>query len=209
MKTTLKSAIAIPFSLALTALVAAPSLAGSLTFATNVEEFNEGIGIKEAYRRNAANALGAPQLNAYSSTKDFLSLGVGGSAIFSFGTQFTNKVTLWETTWGDKNGRQSAYDEQVEIFASNSLDGAWTRLGLIKNIADGAYNTAEGASLSFEGVFQYLKLVDKSAAGSDRDGFDVNGIGVESVPEPFTIAGMVLGASGMIAARRRRTKQNA
>ncbi|MDB9509761.1 PEP-CTERM sorting domain-containing protein [Kamptonema animale CS-326] len=209
MKTTLKSAIAIPFSLALTALVAAPSLAGSLTFATNVEEFNEGVGIQEAYRRNAANALGAPQLNAYSSTKDFLSLGVGGSAIFSFGTQFTNKVTLWETTWGDKNGRQSAYDEQVEIFASNSLDGVWTRLGLIKNIEDGAYNTAAGASLTFDGIFQYLKLVDKSAAGSDRDGFDVNGIGVESVPEPFTIAGMVLGASGMIAARRRHTKQNA
>lgn len=209
MKTTLKSAIAIPFSLALTALVAAPSLAGSLTFATNVEEFNEGVGIQEAYRRNTANALGAPQLNAYSSTKDFLSLGVGGSAIFSFGTQFTNKVTLWETTWGDKNGRQSAYDEQVEVFASNSLDGVWTRLGLIKNIEDGAYNTAAGASLTFDGIFQYLKLVDKSAAGSDRDGFDVNGIGVESVPEPFTIAGMVVGASGMIAARRRRTKQNA
>lgn len=209
MKTILKSAIAIPFSLALTALVAAPSLAGSLTFATNVEEFNEGVGIQEAYRRNTANALGAPQLNAYSSTKDFLSLGVGGSAIFSFGTQFTNKVTLWETTWGDKNGRQSAYDEQVEVFASNSLDGVWTRLGLIKNIEDGAYNTAAGASLTFDGIFQYLKLVDKSAAGSDRDGFDVNGIGVESVPEPFTIAGMVVGASGMIAARRRRTKQNA
>ena len=209
MKTTLKSAIAIPFSLALTALIAAPSLAGSLTFATNVEEFNEGVGIQEAYRRNTANALGAPQLNAYSSTKDFLSLGVGGSAIFSFGTQFTNKVTLWETTWGDKNGRQSAYDEQVEVFASNSLDGVWTRLGLIKNIEDGAYNTAAGASLTFDGIFQYLKLVDKSAAGSDRDGFDVNGIGVESVPEPFTIAGMVVGASGMIAARRRRTKQNA
>lgn len=208
MKTTLKSAIAIPFSLALTALVAAPSLAGSLTFATNVEEFNEGVGIQEAYRRNTANALGAPQLNAYSSTKDFLSLGVGGSAIFSFGTQFTNKVTLWETTWGDKNGRQSAYDEQVEVFASNSLDGVWTRLGLIKNIEDGAYNTAAGASLTFDGIFQYLKLVDKSAAGSDRDGFDVNGIGVESVPEPFTIAGMVVGASGIIAARRR-TKQNA
>ncbi|MDF0553777.1 PEP-CTERM sorting domain-containing protein [Kamptonema sp. UHCC 0994] len=209
MKTTIKAAIALPFSLALTALVAAPSLAGSLTFATNVEQFNEGVGIKEAFRRNTANALGAPQLNAYSSTKDFLSLGVGGSAIFSFGTQFTNKLTLWETTWGDKNGKQSAYDEQVEIFASNSLDGTWTRLGLIKNIADGAYNTAEGASLSFDGVFQYLKLVDKSAAGSDRDGFDVNGIGVQAVPEPFTIAGMALGASGMIAARRRRAKQNA
>jgi hypothetical protein len=209
MKTTIKAAIALPVSLALTALVAAPSLAGSLIFANKVEQFNEGTGIKEAFRRNTANALGLPQLNAYSSTKDFLSLGVGGSAIFSFGQQFTNKVTLWETTWGDKNGRQSAYDEQVEVFASNSLTGVWTRLGLIKNIADGAYNTAAGASLTFDGAFQYLKLVDKSARGSDRDGFDVNGIGAEPVPEPFTIAGMILGGSGMIAARRRRAKQNA
>ena len=50
-------------------------------------------------------------------------------------------------------------------------------------------NTAEKASLSFNGVFHYLKLVDKSAPGSDRDGFDVNGIVIEAVPEPFTIRG--------------------
>ncbi|OCQ99277.1 PEP-CTERM domain protein [Oscillatoriales cyanobacterium USR001] len=206
MKTTIKSAIALSVSLALTTLVASPSRAGSIIFANQVEQFNEGVGIKDSYRRNTANALGAPQLNAYSSNKDFLSLGVGGSAIFSFGQKFTNKVTLWETTWGDYKGKQSGYDEQVEIFASNSLNGVWTRLGLIKNISDGAYNTAAGASLSFTGVFQYLKLVDKSASGRDRDGFDVNGIATESVPEPFTIAGMALGASGMIAARRRRAK---
>lgn len=209
MKTKLSTAAALPISLILTTLVAIPSQAASLSYATKVDFYKEGAGIDEGYRRNTASALGAPQLSAFDSNKNFLALGVGGEAIFSFGTLFHKSVTIWETTWGKKNA-QKDYDERVDVYVGNNLDGGWLYLGQILNIADNAYRSNAGASLNIgnNNVYTYLKLVDKSQAGRDRDGFDVNGIGVEAVPEPLTMGGLLLGMSGMVAARRRRVSQS-
>lgn len=210
MKTAIKAAIALPITLTLTALAATPSRAGSLTYATQVDSYIPGSGITEAYRKNTAGALGAPQLN-YDSNTDFLSLGRGGEAIFSFGTLFSGKVSLWETTWGKKNS-QSDYDERVAVFVGNLLNGQesdWLRIGEIWNIRDNAYRSATGASLSIgnNNAYQYLKLVDLTPRGNSDDGFDVNAVAVEAIPEPLTMSGLALGVSGMMMARRRRVSK--
>ncbi|MGG6297140.1 PEP-CTERM sorting domain-containing protein [Leptolyngbya sp. AN02str] len=194
-----------------------PSYAAGLTYASKVESYTEGAGIKEAYRRNTSNALGNPNLDGkfFDNNKKFLSLGVGGQAIFSFGTAFQDSVTIWETTWGAKKN-QNSYDEQVEVYVSDSLSGNWILAGLIKNIADNAYRSQAGATVTLQqgATYNFLKLVDKSAAGSDRDGFDINGIAVKAsatqpVPEPTTMSGLAVAAAGLVAARRRQAKQKA
>ncbi|MGE5656525.1 MAG: PEP-CTERM sorting domain-containing protein [Actinomycetota bacterium] len=210
MKTAIKAAIALPITLTLTALAATPSRAGSLTYATQVDSYIPGSGITEAYRKNTAGALGAPQLS-YDSNKDFLSLGRGGEAIFSFGTLFGGKVSLWETTWGKKSS-QSDYDERVAVFVGNLLNGKesdWLRIGEIWNIRDNAYRSATGASLSIgnNNAYQYLKVVDLTPRGNSDDGFDVNAVAVEAIPEPLTMSGLALGISGIMMARRRRVSK--
>jgi len=219
------SALAIfPLALTTVALASAPSYASSLTFASTVEAYNAGFatyGGKTTTisndRDNPNEALGTfnvPTGEVYNSgNQKFLSLGLGGSAIFSFGTLFQNEVRLWETTWGYKAG-QSAYDEQVEVYVGKNLND-WTFVSLVKNIADGAYNTKIGTSVKLAAgeTYQYVKLVDKSAQAKDRDGWDVSAIAVEAAPisaagapEPTTMAGIALAGAGFTAIRCRKAK---
>ncbi len=118
-----KLALALPLSFAVgTIATASPSFAISPTYADTVEVFNPGSGINDPNRRVPNHALGAPQLN-YNNNRDFLSLGYEGEAIFSFGTEFNEQVTVWETTWGIKS-RQSQWDEPIDVFVGNNLDGS-------------------------------------------------------------------------------------
>ncbi len=186
-----KLALALPLSFAVGAIAtAAPSFAISLTYADTVEVFNPGSGINDPNRRVQDHALDAPQLN-YNNNQHFLSLGYEGEAIFSFGTEFHEQVTVWETTWGTKSS-QSQWDERIDVFVGNNLDGSdedWRYIGEIFNISDQATHNEAGATLTFEGseTYQYVRLVDKSP--KRLDGFDVNAVGVKgveskSVPEP-------------------------
>ena len=63
-------------------IAASASAAHAVTFATAVVGYNQGLNIVDANRTIQANALGATNGN-------FLSLGLGGSAIFTFGSAFT------------------------------------------------------------------------------------------------------------------------
>ena len=66
-------------------------------------------------RTDVTNAIG-------NTTGDFLSLGLGGTAIFSFGTVFETVATVTEVTWGSTVG----YEETAMISVSrrwNQLDG--------------------------------------------------------------------------------------
>ncbi len=204
-------------------LGAASNAQAASLYATGVSYYGPGSGIKEsdAYRKNTASALGSPNLtadssNGYDGNKDFLSLGLGGRAIFDFGQDFSGNVTLWETTWGNKSG-QGSYDERVDIYYGNFAAGAdwgvlakdltqWTSAGKISNIADGAYNTAAGATnagFAPSGVFNRILLVDKSQVKENRDGFDVNAIAVQGIeqqeiPEPTSILSLLMvGALGI------------
>lgn len=182
-------------------------------FATDVVYYDNNGTAMAGYRQDTTHALGTPGLtadssNGYSGNKDFLSLGLGGRAIFNFGQDFAGDVTLWETTWGNKS-QQSDYDERVDVYygsfdsvgdwsvLANDLD-QWTYGGDIFNVEDGAYNTAAGATnagAAPEGVFNHLLLVDKSVTRGD--GFDVNAIAVQGVdsqdvPEPVSVLGLLL-----------------
>lgn len=214
--------IAISVSLAVSTAIgisAAPAFANT-DFATGVVEYNQGKGVSKS-RSIEEKALGSYD-KSFVGTKesetslknffignkteennknyDFLSLGFDGSAIFEFGTLFLPEITVWETTHGDKGRNQNRYDEQVEVFVGNELgEGAeWISLGIIENIADGAYDNSDGATIAadenseaFGQLFQYVKLVDKSEVKNGRDGFDVNAIAVKSVPEPASILGLL------------------
>jgi hypothetical protein len=173
MQTSIKEALALPISIVITALTAMPSMAGVLTYATKVEFYNNKGTQMEEYRKTLDNAIGAPQIDSSNnSNKNFLSLGIGGEAIFSFGTLFSKQVTLWETTWGNYS-TQAGYDEQVQVFVGNSLDGNdWLNIGTIRNIADNAYKNSLGATLNInnDNTYKYVKLVDKSQSCSCRVG---------------------------------------
>lgn len=215
-------------SLAVSAAIgisAAPAFAQS-TFATGVDQYTEGTGIKasQRWRANTDNALGS-YLDTYKGdtseknffigqNKDFLSLGLGGEAVFEFGTLFFPEITVWETTHGDKGRKQNKYDEQVEVFVGNDKDSDnWISLGRIYNIADGAYDNSDGATIKGDSgisnqLFKYVKLVDRSPNGNRRDGFDVNAIAVKSVPEPASILGLLtVGVVGGGSLGKRKKKQ--
>ncbi|MEO0985097.1 MAG: PEP-CTERM sorting domain-containing protein [Cyanobacteria bacterium J06639_14] len=202
-----------PVALAACVLGSAGSAQAMQLFATDVVYYDNNGTSMSGYREDTSNALGSPELmadssNGYTGNKDFLSLGLGGRAVFDFGQDFAGDVTLWETTWGYKSS-QSSYDERVDIYYGNFDDvtdwdalandlSQWSYAGDIFNVDDNAYNTAAGATNSGdapEGVFNYVLLLDKSV--TQGDGFDVNAIsvqGVESqdVPEPVSLIGLLL-----------------
>ncbi|AFY99968.1 PEP-CTERM sorting domain-containing protein [Calothrix sp. PCC 6303] len=211
----------LPFSIAATALSTTPVFAGTLDFATNVLEYKEGQGIQTSWRRITDNALGSydkgykgeeADVEKFFHTKNqnFLSLGLGGEAIFEFGKKFTKEVTVWETTWGSANEKQSYHDERIQIFVGNDLKN-WLSIGTIKNIADGAYKEKEGATLQIgnNDTYKYVRVVDKSQVADGRDGFDVNAIAVrgvtQAVPEPGAILGL-LAVGGMVVAKSKKQK---
>ena len=215
---------------------AASNAQAAALYATDVVYYNNNGTAMDNYRKNTANALGSPNLtadsnNGYDGSKDFLSLGLGGRAIFDFGQDFSGNATLWETTWGDRKSNQSSHDERVDIYYGNFSAGAdwgvlandltqWTSAGEIFNIRDGAYNTAAGATNAGSapsGVFNRILLVDKSSAKSSKDGFDVNAIAVQGIeqqqiPEHTSILGLLMvGALGIqqIKASRKSTADQA
>lgn len=204
MNNAIKTAIALPVSIALT-ICANSANAASLTYAETVESYTQGEFTyddpgKIATRTNVNNALGAPEDDA---TDNFLSLGFGGEAVFSFGGMFSEQVKVWETTLGGYNS-QDEYDEQVEVFVGNDLEN-WLSIGVIENIADGAYTDGATLDIGNDNLYQFVRLVDLSPVSEDRDGFDVNAIavntGMESVPEPTSILGLltvgILGATSL------------
>ncbi|MEL7351603.1 MAG: PEP-CTERM sorting domain-containing protein [Cyanobacteria bacterium P01_A01_bin.116] len=208
-------------------LCAAGNAQAAQLYATDVVYYDNNGTSMASYRTDINNALGDPGLtadssNGYRGNKDFLSLGVGGRAVFNFGQDFSGDVSIWETTWGNKS-KQSQYDERIDIYYGNFESGTdwsalandldqWTSAGEILNIEDNAYNTASGATnagFSPEGIFNHILLVDKSKAGNRRDGFDVNAISVQGIdeqdiPEPTSILSLLfVGALGAQTLRKR------
>ena len=179
-----------------TGLVFATAVSASaVTYATTVESTTLGtVGASYAGsgRDDSSNALGAPD-------GAFYSPGVGGEIVVSFGTVFTGDGVVYEVT----NGSPAGWPESVDIYVSNSAMGAWgTAVASVDNSA-----AASGATFTFAGAWQYMRLVDTSVAansgGADADGFDIDAIGVQAVPVPASA--LLLGAAlaGLGVARRK------
>jgi hypothetical protein len=169
-------------SLAFVTSLGATAQAATVT-ATSVDQYTQGSGVV-ASRAVTSNALG-------DADGSFLSLGLGGSAIFSFGTLFNPIGSIVEITFGNPNN----YKESADLFGI--LSGVATFLGNISN--------TNSTSFSFAGVFDQLLVKDTSQAVAGRDGFDIDSISVTPASVPLPASGLLLiPALGAIALRRRR-----
>lgn len=205
------------------------SASAATVYATEVDSGRVGVAgigfeatsqVHTESRDDAGNALGAPDNGPGDVAGGFFSLGIGGAAVFGFGTSFGLDASVFEVTFGC-GGAQNAngtcnYAETIDVYALagayTAFDGEFglsdlTSLGFTKvgSIANGDANAPGGGSIAIGGPFSYLALIDTSMAGSGRDGFDIDSVAVSAVPLPasalFLLGG--LGGLGFLRARRR------
>ena len=159
--------------------------AHAVTFATATVDYNQGAGITDASRTITTNAVGATDGN-------FLSLGLGGSAVFSFGSAFTGPAAVIEVT----NGIRSGHYETAMVWGGTGYDiGTDTLIGAV--LLGTINNTNSVATVAFNGIFSFLKIWDTSPVVAGRDGFDIDSISVAAVPLPAGIALLGAGLAGL------------
>lgn len=179
-------------------VAAAGAASASTVYATLVDWSGGGASdgvVNATNRSDVDNALGAPD-NA------FLSLGLGGWAVFSFGQPFVSPGSVIEVTWGNADNHPESADIWVGTSHTNgTLDlTGWQSAGSIAN----ANAQNPGATVLFPGgPYTFLAIKDTSPVVQGRDGFDVDAVGVSPVPLP---AGglLLLSGLGFLAFRRRK-----
>lgn len=227
-----KIAQAVPASLMVTAIAAAPSLAGTLKYASEAT-YNEGFKVEEYGwlrgddsfdRTDINNALGDDLTKFTSLGKTVGWRGEEGSAIFDFSDKgFTGEVKIWEAT-NESELENRRWDEMVEVWVGTDLDNfvylgdiynqdnydAGNTLSVVnpvtgKTSKDINFGSLFTTDLYGDEVFKYLKVVDKSVMGG---GFDLAAVAAEqSVPEPSTILGLLaVGSLGASFLKRKQQK---
>jgi len=192
---------------ALVMVMASLSHALNYTYATDVR-WDKGSGVPSVssdQRYNQASSLGDPD-------NLFLSLGLGGLAVFDFGVDFNAAAIVFETT----NGSRAGYPESAKVYVANSAfnfgilnssNGAailstdgFTYVNTISNLTESVM--LDMSSLS--GPFRYVLIKDVTSGGPSTDGFDINAVGVAPVPEPGTMILLGLGMAGLAIFGKRR-----
>lgn len=170
------------------------SVQAATIYASGVNWTNNGTVKSHNNRDEKLNALGEPDGN-------FLSLGLGGQADFTFGQFFTGPGESYEITFGKRKG----YEEFARVYVG--FDNVFEFVGTINNASASAF------VFNFQGVFDTLRLVDISPIVKGRDGYDVDAIGVTAyngpvpAPQPIPLPASVLllgaGIAGLGALRRK------
>lgn len=197
--------------------LASAGAANAVTYATTVVDFSPGTGVHTPDGADETNATGSPDGR-------FVSLGNGGSITLSFGKAFRGPGAIFEVTngcTGTRNGGDggvcSNWQEQVEVFVSNSADTDFISQGIVKN--GGAGNPKSTSLAITGGPFTFVRLVDRTAElpriGSDtvandrrfasNAGFDVDAVSVTAIPLPAAAWLLLggLGAMGLVARKRK------
>ena len=191
--------------------------AHAATFANSVDYFM-GSGLSStSVRANSLNSLGSYDAPAVDSqnvevggSNNFLSLGMGGSAVFSFGSSFTGPVTIYETTWN----RPNRYNEYAQVWAATDdvLTSSGINLGsdawvlLSPSVYNQNGDSLGGQTVFANGIYSYLKITDITSSapdGSNGDGFDINAVSVSPTPIPGAIWILGVGLAGLIGVRRK------
>lgn len=165
-------------------------------------------------RSNPGDALGAPD-QVGNTEGGFLSLGMGGIAVFGFASPFTGEGRVFEVTFGcsgpQKPGGLCNYSETADVYVFNGAytprAGAFTLADLAGfqfagSVGNGDANTDAGAPFTVTGPFRFLALVDTSKQGGD--GFDVDAVRVSAVPLPAPALLLMAGIGGLWLTGRRR-----
>lgn len=183
----------------LTLLILGTSAHAALLSAQQVLDYNQGSGITDALRTDTFRALGDPDDHGSSDGVNFMSLGIGGSAVFTFGADFTGLVTIYETTYGDRS-----YHPEYAFVEVSTDNTNWVTVGTINNQSSTPFG---GFSLNVNGIFSYLRITDTTNdyAGSAKwgDGFDIDGVHVTPTPIPGAALLLGTGLFGLVGIRRR------
>jgi hypothetical protein len=180
-------------AVAATGLTTLPAAAATLTYATAVEDFSQGLDALgnpvSALRSDPTAALGAPD-------GAFVALGFGGSITLSFGTLFGSPGAVIEIT----NLSRDTYIETADVFGITE--------GGMEVLLASITNATATTEIFFAGIYAAMKIVDTTTdlfptIGSVRDGFDLDAVGVTAIPLP---AGglLLIGALGGLVVLRRR-----
>ena len=191
-------------------IAAAPAFASASDFLVDFEhQWEYGTAVDNTYAAQGVsfvNVLGlsnqAPDFVYYSGAPSPLgtafaqTFGADDRAFMNVAAGVSNALTFFYSTPAAISGAISAY---------SGLNGTGMLLGtfsLIANDATSLYDTWTAANFAFKGTARSFDLT----ASANVVGFD-NIAGVTPVPEPSTIALMLVGGAGMLrfAARRRRT----
>lgn len=155
----------------------------AVVYATDVDSYTPGA--------NVTPDRAKPELALGEADGKFLSLGLGGSAVFEFGTKFNAPATLFEITFGSRVRNL----ESVDVYGI--FDGMTTLLGSLSNTGTGAF--------SFAGVFTQLLVVDTTTSGSG-DGYEIDAVNVTPAAIPLPAGGLLLlsALGGALVLTRRR-----
>ncbi len=183
--------------------------------------FDASTPVKNGDRADPGNALGDPD-QIGNSEGGFFSLGKGGVAVFGFGADFGQSVTVFEVTFGCTGAQQPgglcSYSELADIYALSGdytpFNGAFGLTDLeglgfekVGAIPNGVANEDGGATISIDGPFSVLALVDVSEQAGD--GFDVDSVKVSTaaVPVPASLPLLVSAMIGFGLLSRRRARK--
>lgn len=143
---------------------------------SNIADGGYSGGVNNEWLGTAANLVGAATSSFQFVAGQVYSLGLAG------------------TLWGQ---------QLTTVFSTSALNGGK------QQAAFGAAGGAEGVAFNASGYqsinpFGGAKLISfEDVKYGDKDFNDFT-VSAEAVPEPFTLGGLMLGAGGMAAARRRR-----